>query len=164
MGIELCLFLFGEHIGLVVCPSALNPFHQFLFEEVEFVSTLAVWDASLRCEGVHRGAFLANELTGFFHRHHLGIILGWGCTVGILLLVKAANHIVHLGQQFADCLGQLVEREIISYVIHVNFSFLFNVNIINEQVFLRDVLLQKWHFLWHLPSTKCARMRHVSVH
>ena len=77
MGIELCLFLLGECIRLVVSSSALNPFHQFLLEEVELVATLAVWDASLRCEGVHRGAFLANKLTGFFHRHHLVIILGW---------------------------------------------------------------------------------------
>jgi hypothetical protein len=62
MGIELCLFLLGECIRLVVCPSALNPFHKFLLEEVELVTSLAIWDASLRGEGVHRGAFLANDL------------------------------------------------------------------------------------------------------
>ena len=78
MGNELGLFLLGECITLVVCASALNPFHKFLLEEVELVATLAVWDASLSGEGVHRGAFLANELTGFIHRHHLVIILGWG--------------------------------------------------------------------------------------
>ena len=123
MGIERCLFLLGECIRLVVCSSALNPFNEFLLEEVELVATLAVWYASLRGEGVHRGAFLANELTGLVHRHHLVIILDWGCNVGILLLIKAANHIVHLGQEFADCLGQLVEREIVLILFHVKLSF-----------------------------------------
>ena len=78
MGIELCLFLLGEGIRLVVCPSALNPLNEFLLEEVELVATLAVWYASLRGEGIHRGAFLANELTGFVHRHHLVIIRSRG--------------------------------------------------------------------------------------
>ena len=63
---------------LVVCPSALDPLNEFLLKEVELVATLAVWDASLRGERVHRGAFLANELTSFVHRHHLVIILDWG--------------------------------------------------------------------------------------
>lgn len=34
MGIELCLFLLGECIRLVVCATALDPFHKFLLEEV----------------------------------------------------------------------------------------------------------------------------------
>ena len=123
MGIELCLFLLGECIRLVVCPSALDPFHKFLLEEVELVATFAVWDASLRGEGVHRGAFLANELTSFVQCHHLVIVGILGCFCGILLLVTAAYHIVHLGQEFADCLGQLVEREIVLILFHVKLSF-----------------------------------------
>lgn len=58
MGIELCLFLLRECIRLVVCPSALDPLNEFLLEEVELVATLAVWDASLRCEGVTCGSVL----------------------------------------------------------------------------------------------------------
>ena len=78
MGIEFCLFLLGECIRFVVCPSVLYPFDEFLLEEVELVATFVIWYASLRGEGVHRGAFLANEQTGFFHRHHLVIIRSRG--------------------------------------------------------------------------------------
>lgn len=124
MCIKLRLFLLGQRIRLVISPTALNPVGQFLLEEVEFVASLSEWYAPLGSKCIHGRAFLADELAGLVHRHHHVFRLTGGRSAFLLPLIKAANHLVHLDQQLANRLGQLVKRQVVRVILHIQVYLL----------------------------------------